>query len=169
MIYCGFVIIMRYENVSTVEEMNFRIMNYQSVGYELEFRDNNHASLFKDDFSTGIFIILLLFFAIIGGIIYWAIKSGKEDRVIIQLDRTVNNMPIGYNQVPNVQTEYNNGIECSSCSFVNEEGSNFCFKCGNKILNDEKQYLALNNECSNCGTMNEKDSKFCSDCGTKLN
>jgi RNA polymerase subunit RPABC4/transcription elongation factor Spt4 len=160
---------MRYENVSSLEELNFRVMNYQSVGYELEYGDNNHASLVKDDFSTAIFIILLLF-GIILGLIYWAIKSGKEDRVIIQLDRTANNMQIGYSQVPNVPVEYNdNGVECSSCGFVNEEGSNFCFKCGNKILNDEKQDLALINECSNCGAMNEEDSKFCSDCGTKLN
>lgn len=99
---------MRYENVPKVEELNFRIMNYQSVGYNIEVRDNTHARLVKDDFSVGIFIILSLFFAIIGGIIYWAIKSGKEYIVIIQLDRTVNNMQMNYSPVPNVSIEQNN-------------------------------------------------------------
>lgn len=161
---------MRYENVPTVEELNFRIMNYQSVGYDIEVRDNTHARLVKDDFSVGIFIILLLFFAIIGGIIYWAIKSGKEDIVIIPLDKTVNNMQMNYRPVPNVLIEQNNrGIKCYSCDFVNEEDSNFCFKCGTKISKDENDAVSLTNKCSNCGCMNEESSNFCSDCGTKLN
>lgn len=160
---------MRYENVSTVEELNFRIMNYQSVGYDIEVRDNTHARLAKDDFSVGIFLVLL-FFTIIGGIIYWAVKKGNEDIVIIQLDRTANNMQTNYSSVPNVPIEQNNaGIKCSSCDFINEEGSNFCFKCGNELSKDEKKRISLINECSKCGSMNEEGSKFCSECGAKLN
>lgn len=127
--------IMRYENVSTLDEMNFRIMNYQSVGYEIEVKDNYHARLVKDDFSVAVFIILLLFVAIIGGIIYWAIKRDSNDIVIIQLDKTYNNMSSEYNQVSNVPNECNNdGIECSSCGAVNKEDSKFCSDCGEKLI-----------------------------------
>lgn len=160
---------MRYENVSTLEELNFRIMNYQSVGYNIEARDNNHARLAKDDFSVGIFLVLLLF-TIVGGIIYWAVKKGNEDIVIIQLDGTANNMQMNYNPVSNVLVEENNrGVKCSSCDFINEEDSNFCFKCGNELLKDENQSSVLINKCFNCGCMNEENSNFCSDCGIKLN
>ncbi|WP_225370693.1 hypothetical protein [Methanobrevibacter arboriphilus] len=87
---------MRYENVNNVEELNFRVNNYISSGYKLEIRDNNYAKLVKDDFDWAIFIILFLLL-IIGALIYWAVKSGNKDEVIIQVGNEYNSGNMEYN------------------------------------------------------------------------
>lgn len=64
---------MRYENVSNIEKLNFKVNNYINSDYELEIQGNNYVKPVKDDFNWGIFIILLIFL-VIGALIYWANK-----------------------------------------------------------------------------------------------
>jgi len=76
---------MRYENVKDASELNFRVDNYILEGYKSEIRSENYAKLVKDDFSVDVFLILFLLL-IIGAIIYWAVKSGKKDVVIVKVE-----------------------------------------------------------------------------------
>ena len=81
---------MHYEDVNSMQEFNQKIADYVALGYKVEKRTSNHARLVKNDFSWGIFIILL-FLLIIGAIIYWAVKSGNKDEIIIRVKNDVSN------------------------------------------------------------------------------
>jgi putative hemolysin len=113
---------MRYEDVSNIDELNQMVVDYQAVGYKVENRSLNYVKLVKNDFSIGVFIILL-FFLIIGALIYWAIKSGQKDEIII---RVKNDAPI------NVSS---NAVKhCVKCGgAINSEDSEFCPQCGVEI------------------------------------
>ena len=50
-----------------------------------------------------------------------------------------------------------NSLRCS-CGEINEEGNNFCTKCGKPL------YVV----CPNCGEESRNDNSFCGKCGTKL-
>lgn len=50
-------------------------------------------------------------------------------------------------------------VICPECGESNTAGSNFCKKCGKKLLS----------KCPKCGTSVEEGSGFCSNCGEKLN
>lgn len=170
---------MRYENVNTVEELNFRVSNYIRSGYKVVVRDNNYANLVKDDFSWGIFILLLLFL-IIGALIYWAVKSGNKDEVIIQVGNAYGRPNVEYNQ-DNTATQTQNespsqapakDLKCPSCDHVNDKDSKFCFKCGTELnsITDSSdmvpEELSENkNECINCGNTLPANAKFCTSCG----
>ena len=76
---------MRYENVSSKEELDFMIKKYKEEGYEIEWQIETIVKMKKSEFSNGVFLLLLLFF-IIGGLIYLALKGGKEDIIVISMD-----------------------------------------------------------------------------------
>ena len=50
-------------------------------------------------------------------------------------------------------------VICPECGESNTAGSNFCKKCGKKLLS----------KCPKCGTSVEEGSGFCPNCGEKLN
>lgn len=113
---------MRYEDVNSNQELNQKVTDYVAMGYKVENRTPTYARLIKNDFSWGIFIILL-FLLIIGALIYWAVKSGNKDEIIIRIkDNTPNN-------------DNSNVIKyCTKCGadIVSEE-SKFCPKYGESI------------------------------------
>ena len=49
-------------------------------------------------------------------------------------------------------------MQCSSCGFENQDGMNFCGKCGTRLAN----------VCPDCGYTNPPDHVFCGKCGTSL-
>lgn len=109
---------MRYEEASSIEDLNQKVIDYESMGYKVENRSDNFVKLVKDDFSIGIFIILFLFL-IIGALIYWAVKSGTKDEVIIRLEE-------------NSKTDDLNS--CDNCGAVIKlTDSKFCPSCGSEI------------------------------------
>lgn len=56
---------------------------------------------------------------------------------------------------------------CSACGEENDQGSKFCFRCGNPFpANDGTGTGAP--ICSSCGTENESGSAFCANCGNAL-
>ncbi|MCL2156553.1 MAG: hypothetical protein FWH54_00850 [Methanobrevibacter sp.] len=113
---------MRYEDVDSNQELNQRVTDYVAMGYKVENRTNNYARLVKNDFSWGIFIILL-FLLIIGALIYWAVKSGNKDEIII---RVKDNAPT--NDSSNV-VKY-----CTECGgVITSEETKFCPNCGESI------------------------------------
>ena len=67
-------------------------------------------------------------------------------------------------------------IKCSNCGNELKEGTKFCSKCGNnileqeekncnEILNEERQFVK---ECVNCGSELKEEAKFCSKCGSSV-
>jgi len=54
----------------------------------------------------------------------------------------------------------NQVVFCTKCHHENNQESNFCQKCGDK-LNTSKT-------CSMCQAKNDVDAKFCDNCGTRL-
>ncbi|MGL6299086.1 MAG: zinc ribbon domain-containing protein [Methanobacteriaceae archaeon] len=123
---------MRFETVSNEEEYNFMINQYIANGYKVETRGISSARLVKNEFSVGVFIVLL-FLLIIGGLIYWAVKSGQKDVVVIRIGN--NNAPIRSNIVPT--SEPSNPITvakyCVECGNLLIEESKFCQKCGKEL------------------------------------
>lgn len=113
---------MRYEDVNSEKELNQKIADYMAVGYKVENRTSNYVKLVKDDFSWGIFVILL-FLLIIGALIYWAVKSGNKDEIIIRVKENAvsnNSNPIKY---------------CTECvESITSDESKFCPSCGNEIF-----------------------------------
>jgi len=81
---------MHYEDVYSTEELNQKIADYVAFGYKVENRTQKYARLVKNDFSWITFIVLL-FFLIIGAIIYWAVKSGNKDEIIIRVKENIVN------------------------------------------------------------------------------
>jgi len=145
---------MHYEDVSSTEELNQKVADYMAFGYKVKNKSSNYARLVKNDFSWGIFIILL-FFLIIGAIIYWAVKSGNKDEIII---RVKNDTP---KNTSSDAVKY-----CVKCGgAITSEKSQFCPNCGIEI-ND---VAIMPNNCEKCGTINNEDSKFCEKCGEPLN
>ena len=49
-------------------------------------------------------------------------------------------------------------MQCSSCGFENQDGMNFCGKCGTRLAN----------VCPGCGYTNPPDHVFCGKCGISL-
>jgi len=120
---------MHYLDVYSTDELNQKVADYVAFGYKVESRTPTSARLVKNNFSWGIFIILFLFVFIIGAIIYWAVKSGNKDEVIIRIKEstTPNSIPIN-NVNPNV-VKY-----CSKCGGgITIEDSKFCPNCGAEI------------------------------------
>jgi len=118
---------MHYEDVHSVEELNQKITDYVAMGYKVKNRTANYSRLVKNDFSWGIFIILFLLL-IIGAIIYWAVKSGNKDEIVI---RVKENIPD--NTISNVN-KY-----CEKCGVaINSEKSKFCPECGTLIKKETK-------------------------------
>jgi len=115
---------MRYEDVSSTEELNQKVADYVAFGYKIDNRTANYARLVKNDFSWGVFIILL-FLLIIGALIYWAVKSGNKDEIIIRVkDNALNN------------------VDHANVSF---NAIKYCTKCGGAITSEETEF------CPNCG------------------
>ena len=113
---------MRYEDVYTTDELNQKVTDYVAVGYKVENRTSNYARLVKNDFSWGVFVILL-FLLIIGALIYWAVKSGNKDEIII---RVKDSAP---DNVSSDAVKY-----CTKCGgAITSEESKFCPKCGIEI------------------------------------
>ena len=52
-------------------------------------------------------------------------------------------------------------VFCHSCGKENDNTSNFCIYCGNKLIKDSIK-------CSKCGEINEINSNFCVNCGNNL-
>lgn len=50
---------------------------------------------------------------------------------------------------------------CKDCGKLNDNSSNFCIKCGAKLI---KKPI----KCLKCGEINESDSNFCTNCGNDL-
>lgn len=132
-----------YEDVYSVEELNQKVANYVAVGYKVKNKTSNYARLVKDDFSWGIFIILL-FLLIIGALIYWAVKSGNKDEIVIRVkEKTFNN------------TNSSVAKYCVECGSIINEGSNFCENCGtllnqkNETKNSKKQ-ITTDIDCPFC-------------------
>lgn len=113
---------MHYEDVYSNDELNQKVTDYVAVGYKVENRTSNYVKLVKDDFSWGVFIILL-FLLIIGALIYWAVKSGKKDEIIIRIKNK------DFHDINSVAVKY-----CVNCggSIASEE-SKFCPDCGIEI------------------------------------
>ncbi len=169
---------MRYENVNNTEELNFRVNNYVSSGYKVEIRENSYVKLVKDDFSWGIFIILFLFL-VIGALIYWAVKNGNKDEVIVQVENTFgdsvgNSVNNEASQTQNSSSNQNpsKDLKCPSCEYENNEDSKFCFNCGTELnnienFNDMGSQENSENEvkCISCGSSISSDAKFCNVCG----
>ena len=156
---------MHYETVQNIDELNFKINNYINQGYKLEFKDDNQATLVKNKFSWGIFV-LLLFLLIIGAVIYLAIRHGAKDVIIIKIGEINTKNQFNHIKINNI---------CQECGYENDQGSFYCLSCGNKLI--QKTHVDDNNKentnvsilCPICGNKNEKNSDFCSDCGEKLN
>lgn len=113
---------MHYEDVSSTQELNQKVADYVAFGYKVENKTSNYARLVKNDFSWGIFI-LLLFLLIIGALIYWAVKSGNKDEIIV---RVKDNTPTS---VVSNAVKY-----CTKCGgAINSEETKFCPSCGTEI------------------------------------
>lgn len=57
---------------------------------------------------------------------------------------------------------------CNKCGHMNDEGTNFCLNCGNKL-----EHISENNQpekrfCINCGSEVVNDTKYCINCGVDL-
>ncbi|MGL6298340.1 MAG: hypothetical protein ACRC1M_04145 [Methanobacteriaceae archaeon] len=114
---------MRYDDVYSTEELNQKVADYVAFGYKLESRTPKYARLVKNDFSWGTFIVLL-FFLIIGALIYWAVKSGNKEEVIIRVKENAKNDDVSYNAV-----KY-----CVKCGAgISSEYSKFCPKCRTEV------------------------------------
>jgi len=81
---------MHYEDVYSTQELNQKVTDYVAFGYKVENRTPKYARLVKNDFSLVTFIVLL-FLLIIGAIIYWAVKSGNKDEIIIRVKENIVN------------------------------------------------------------------------------
>jgi hypothetical protein len=113
---------MRYEDVNSNQELNQKVTDYVAMGYKVENRTSNYARLVKNDFSWGIFIILL-FLLVIGALIYWAVKSGNKDEIIIKVkENALNN-------------DSSNAIKyCVNCGAgITSEETKFCPSCGEGV------------------------------------
>jgi hypothetical protein len=63
-------------------------------GYKISNRGESSALLEKsDNGSVGVHVVLLLFTAGIGNIIYWAVKHSGRDRVAIKLEEDSSALP----------------------------------------------------------------------------
>lgn len=56
-------------------------------------------------------------------------------------------------------------MKCNNCSTENDNNSNFCINCGNKL---EKEKINSEKFCSNCGNKKNENDRFCVNCGTKF-
>ena len=82
---------MHFEDVYSTEELNQKVVDYVAFGYKVKNRTPKYAKLVKNDFSWATFIILL-FFLIIGALIYWAVKNSAKDEIIIRVkDNSIDN------------------------------------------------------------------------------
>lgn len=52
------------------------------------------------------------------------------------------------------------GVECNYCHHINQPGSVYCSKCGEKII---RKVI-----CPNCKAQNDSDSSYCYRCGHRL-
>ena len=50
---------------------------------------------------------------------------------------------------------------CPKCKTENKDGSIFCVKCGEKIVNQDRT-------SPNCGSLADPDSRFCMECGYRF-
>ncbi|KZX16721.1 hypothetical protein MBCUT_05850 [Methanobrevibacter cuticularis] len=116
---------MRYEDVNSNQELNQKVTDYVALGYKVENRTSSYARLVKNDFSWGIFVVLFLFLFIIGALIYWAVKSGNKDEIIIRVKE---------NDTPNPIISSNAIKYCTKCGgAINSEETKFCPECGTEI------------------------------------
>ncbi|KZX10940.1 hypothetical protein [Methanobrevibacter filiformis] len=76
---------MRLETVQNRSELDINAQEYVISGYEIEKEDLKSIHLVKNEFNSRVFVALL-FFLIIGGFIYWAIKNDQKDELIIKLE-----------------------------------------------------------------------------------
>ena len=113
---------MRYEEVNSNQELNQKVADYVAMEYKVENRTPTYVRLVKNDFSWGIFIILL-FLLVIGALIYWAVKSGNKDEIIIRVKDNAPN-----NDNPNA-IKY-----CTKCgTSITSEETKLCPECGENI------------------------------------
>ncbi len=115
---------MRYEDVNSEEELNQKVTDYIAFGYKVENRTPKYARLIKNDFSWGIFIILL-FLLIIGALIYWAVKSGNKDEIIIRVK------------------ESNSNNDISTNNDFSPSAVKYCTKCGGAIDSEETKFCPI--------------------------
>lgn len=132
--------------VNSVDELNQVVNNYTTMGYEVRNRTPTSVKLVKDDFSLGIFLLLFFFVMILGGIIYWAIVSGRKDEVLVTMQG--NGVGIQYAINPAIQTSTASYPVANNNTNANKEVVQYCSECGNPIYT--------------------KRSKFCPNCGFKL-
>jgi len=81
------------------------------------------------------------------------------------------NDEVGEDIMVGLSTDLLNKQKCFVCKSNVNLSSNFCQKCGAKIINKlvfKGKDLPAEKICSNCSEPLEQDSKFCSRCGTKI-
>lgn len=57
-------------------------------------------------------------------------------------------------------------IKCPACSTLNDNDSDFCSECGEKLK--IKKSAGDGAKCRRCGTINRAGATFCADCGKNL-
>lgn len=149
---------MKEIQVKSSEELEAKIRQYQSMGYNLESKMDNMAKLSKRNYSVGLFIVLLLL-CIIPAIIYYCLTG--TDEVVIT---------VGYEYQKNKKNSSemivatNNNV-CSNCGAILPEDGKFCINCGQEFVRKDSEPEKV---CSNCGRSFGDEFNFCPFCGEEL-
>ncbi len=119
--------------MNSVNEFNQTKQNFIRMGYKVIRKSPNSVTLEKNEFDIIIFLILLLLL-VIGAIIYWAVKSGRKDQVLITLQSN-DNSPAPIKEIKTENAENKPAVKyCSECGTpVYSEKSRFCPSCGYEL------------------------------------
>ena len=129
--------------VNSVEQLNQVVNNYTTMGYEVKNRTPTSVKLVKDDFSWGVFIILLLLL-IIGALIYWAVKAGNKDEVLVTIQNGATGIPTPINPAIPAETAIPLTANNTNAN-TDQQAVQYCSECGSPIYNMRSKF------CPNCG------------------
>ena len=126
--------------VNNQKELNQKVQEYSMMGYKVDNLGSDFASVKKKNYNMGI-LIILLFFGLILGILYYFLCD--DDKINIQIDPSQagnSQNQTNPSQINNIQTQSNTDFEV-----INSNYNNFCQECGTQLT-------SADNFCPVCGT-----------------